>query len=191
MLELFSPLSSSPCQTSIPILLCSCPVVHLVLLQFLNLLICQVIVAKLKIHAPKGLGNSDAVDFESMWTVLSSSLREIHTKNASMLSFEELYRNAYKLVLKKKGEPLYLRVQAFEEDWLVNEIRPRILAVLSPSLLSRHGAAATTTAIERRVAGETLLRALKQAWEDHNLCMNMTADVLMYMVSIPKFLCKG
>lgn len=134
----------------------------------------------------KGLGNSDAVDFESMWTVLSSSLREIHTKNASMLSFEELYRNAYKLVLKKKGEPLYLRVQAFEEDWLVNEIRPRILAVLSPTLLSRHGTADTTTAIEKRVAGETLLRALKQAWEDHNLCMNMTADVLMYMVSTPK-----
>lgn len=151
-----------------------------------NLFICHAIVTKVKIYAPKGLGNSDAVDFESMWTVLSSSLREIHTKNASMLSFEELYRNAYKLVLKKKGESLYLRVQAFEEDWLVNEIRPRILAVISPSLLSRHGAADTTTAIEKRVAGETLLRALKQAWEDHNLCMNMTTDVLMYMVSIPK-----
>lgn len=148
-----------------------------------SLLIYKATVTKMKIHTPKGLGNSDAVDFDSMWTVLSSSLREIHTKNASMLSFEELYRNAYKLVLKKKGETLYLRVQAFEEDWLVNEIRPRILAVLSPSILSRHGATDTTTAIEKRLAGETLLRALKQAWEDHNLCMNMTADVLMYMVS--------
>lgn len=181
MLELFSPLFSSTFQISIPILLCSCPGLYLA-----HNLICLTIVTKLKIPAPKGLGNSDAVDFESMWTVLSSSLREIHTKNASMLSFEELYRNAYKLVLKKKGEPLYLRVQAFEEDWLINEIRPRILGMLSPSLLSRHGAADTTTAIEKRVAGETLLRALKQAWEDHNLCMNMTADVLMYMVSIPK-----
>jgi cullin 3 len=37
-----------------------------------------------------------------MWAELSASLREIHTKNASKLSFEELYRNAYKLVLKKK-----------------------------------------------------------------------------------------
>lgn len=118
-----------------------------------------------------------------MWEVLASSLREIHTKNASRLSFEELYRNAYKLVLKKKGESLYFKVKEFEEDWLGNEIRPRVLGELSPSLLIRHiGATAAATANERRVAGEKLLRALKQAWEDHNLCMNMTTDVLMYMV---------
>ena len=59
---------------------------------------------KAKIIRWQGLGNSDAVDFDSMWDVLASSLREIHTKNASKLSFEELYRNAYKLVLKKRGE---------------------------------------------------------------------------------------
>lgn len=143
--------------------------------------------AEAKICISKGLGNNDAVDFDSMWAVLSSSLREIHTKNASILSFEELYRNAYKLVLKKKGEPLYIRVKAFEEDWLANEIRPRILAALSASLLTRHGTTDTTSATEKRAAGEVLLRALKQAWEDHNLCMNMTADVLMYMVSAPKW----
>ncbi|MCJ1228743.1 Cullin-3, partial [Toensbergia leucococca] len=130
----------------------------------------------------KALGNNEAIDFDSQWAVLSSSLREIHTKNASKLSFEELYRNAYKLVLKKKGETLYNCVKDFEESWLANEIRPRILKVLSTSLLvGSIGATAITTVNEKRVAGEKLLKALKQAWEDHNLCMNMTTDVLMYM----------
>lgn len=138
---------------------------------------------KAKIIHPQGLGTSDAVDFDSMWDVLASSLREIHTKNASKLSFEELYRNAYKLVLKKRGETLYIRVKEFEAEWLANEVQPRIIEELSQTLLlATSGTQMIATANEKRVAGEKLLRALKQAWEDHNLCMNMTTDVLMYMV---------
>ena len=130
------------------------------------------------------IGQSDAIDFDTSWDVLASSLREIHTKNASKLSFEELYRNAYKLVLKKKGETLYLRVKEFEEQWLADEVQPRIISVLSPTLLlPSAGSSAIATANEKRAAGDKLLQALKQAWEDHNLCMNMTTDVLMYMVS--------
>lgn len=133
---------------------------------------------------PQGLGSSEAIDFDTMWEILSSSLREIHTKNASKLSFEELYRNAYKLVLKKKGEPLYFKVKEFEESWLANEVYPRIINDLSPGLFIDYTkATAAAVTIEKRLAGEKLLRSLKLAWEDHNLCMNMTTDVLMYMVS--------
>lgn len=132
----------------------------------------------------QGLGNNDAVEFDSIWNVLASSLREIHSKNASKLSFEELYRNAYTLVLKKKGDVLYERVKEFEENWLASEIQPRIMAVLSPTLLAAGSRTSTAiTANEKRVDGEKLLMALKEAWEDHNLCMNMTTDVLMYLVS--------
>ena len=131
----------------------------------------------------KGLTNNDDLDFDSTWGVLSSSLREIHTKNASNLSFEQLYRNAYKLVLKKKGDALYDKVKAFERDWLLYEVQPQILVVLSACLFaSGSGSSATTNTNEQRIAGEKLMKALKQAWEDHNLCMNMTTDVLMYMV---------
>ena len=78
-------------------------------------------------------------------------------------------------------------MKTFEEDWLLNKIRPQILAVLSPSLLfANAGSSVTTNANEKRVAGERLMRALKQAWEDHNLSMNMTTDVLMYMVCTPE-----
>ena len=139
--------------------------------------------ANCKLLAFKGLTNNDAVDFDSLWAVLSSSLREIHTRNASKLSFEELYRTAYKLVLKKKGELLYIKVKEFEQDWLSDEIRPRIFGTISSSLLlGTISTTAITTTNEKRVAGERLMKALKEAWEDHNLCMNMTTDVLMYMV---------
>lgn len=131
----------------------------------------------------KGLGSHEAVDFDEIWGVLASSLREIHTKNASNLSFEQQYRFAYKLVLKKRGDDLYEKVKDLEADWLVTQTRPRILAEVTPTLLFRHGkATAMPITNEIRVVGEKFLRVLKETWEDHNLCMNMTTDVLMYMV---------
>lgn len=133
----------------------------------------------------QGLASKDDnVDFETIWAILSSSLREIHTKNASKLSFEELYRNAYKLVLKKKGEELYGRVRTLEEDWLNHEVRERINALVAPSLVfSGAVAGGGTTTNEKRAAGERFLAGLREAWEDHQLCMSMITDVLMYMVS--------
>jgi hypothetical protein len=41
------------------------------------------------------------------WNALKHAISEIHHQNASALSFEELYRNAYNLVLHKHGELLY------------------------------------------------------------------------------------
>jgi cullin 3 len=136
-----------------------------------------------KLVPVQGVGNAEAIDFEANWQKLAVSLRKIHTKEASVLSFEELYRNAYKLVLKKKGETLYYKVKEFEENWLAGEVQPRILEVLSPSLMfAATGAQTVITVNEKKAAGDKLLGALKEAWEDHNLCMNMTTDVLMYMV---------
>lgn len=131
----------------------------------------------------KGIIVNDGHEFEETWDILASSLREIHTKNASKLSFEQLYRNAYKLVLRKKGEHLYNNVHKLEQDWLQNNVRPTILSVLPPSLLVDYATlVAGENANELRIAGEKLMRALRSAWEDHILCMGMTTDVLMYMV---------
>ena len=133
----------------------------------------------------QGLGNSEAIDFESMWAVLGASLREIHSRNASGLSFEELYRNAYRLVLKKHGETLYQRVKDFEHDWLINHVRPRVLQDLNAkTLIAGSITSSITSTNEKRAAGEKFLAALKSAWEDHHLCMGMTSDVLMYMVRL-------
>jgi len=41
------------------------------------------------------------------WQALANAIDEIYNRNASQLSFEELYRNAYNLVLHKHGTLLY------------------------------------------------------------------------------------
>jgi len=134
----------------------------------------------------KGLVSADNdVDFEETWTTISDSLREMHTKNASKLSFETIYRLAYRVVLKKKGDAFYKRIQQFERDWLGGEVRAGLQTLLVPSLvgdIQAAGGAANSTINEKRTAGERLLRGLKEAWEDHQLVMNMATDVFMYLV---------
>ena len=132
----------------------------------------------------KGLNGAD-VDFETTWQVLERAFKEIHTKNASVLSFEELYRNAYKIGLKKKGEELYIKVAQFEAKWISENVRAKIVKQLTaPLLLLAEGSGSSlATSAERRVAGENFLRVLKESWEDHQVCMGMLTDVLMYMVS--------
>lgn len=129
----------------------------------------------------KGL-HGDEVDFEKTWATIEAAFREIHTKNASKLSYEELYRHAYRIVLKKKGEQLYNKVHDFERGWLASEVRASIQQLLSPNLLADAQGAGSTSPTERRVAGEKFLKGLKQSWGDHQVCMSMLADVLMYMV---------
>ena len=132
----------------------------------------------------KGLNGAD-VDFETTWKVLETAFNEIHTKNASKLSFEELYRNAYKIVLRKKGEELYSRVAQFVSNWLGGNVRLNLVKQLTLPLITLADPTERpqSTSAERQAAGESFLRALKQAWEDHQVCMGMLTDVLMYMVS--------
>jgi hypothetical protein len=99
------------------------------------------------------------------------------------LSYEELYRFAYRIVLKKRGEELYQRVKSFEYDWLSTTVRDKIHHALPASLLAKpDGGRSGTSMNERRTAGERFLKTVKDAWQDHQLCMAMLADVLMYMV---------
>ena len=140
------------------------------------------------VRFPKSLDANENVNFEDSWASLASSLEEIHTRNASKLSFEQLYRNAYRLVLKKKGDALYQKVKAFERDWLTQHILPKVVEKVSiPVLIQESTNGVKPTAIEVREAGNTLLNALKEAWRDHNTCMNMITDILMYMVSETPF----
>jgi cullin 3 len=128
--------------------------------------------------------HGDEVDFENTWATIEAAFREIHTKNASVLSYEELYRHAYRIVLKKKGENLYNKVHEFERNWLSSEVRASLQQLLSPNLLVNSQSVSGTTANERRVAGEKFLKGLRQEWGDHQVCTSMLADVLMYMVSL-------
>ncbi|KAL6403520.1 hypothetical protein AUP68_12874 [Ilyonectria robusta] len=133
-----------------------------------------------RIVRPNGPG--EGADFEACWNMLREALRDIHNKNCSRLSFEELYRAAYKIVLKKKGEVLYDRVKEFEEQWFAEHVIPKIEILVTKSLINIGVDRTSATSVnERRQTGEKFLKGLRDTWEDHNMSMNMTADILMYL----------
>lgn len=58
-------------------------------------------------RAPANAGCRDPNYAQNTWKLLKGAILEIHRQNASGLSFEELYRNAYNMVLHKYGDLLY------------------------------------------------------------------------------------
>lgn len=96
---------------------------------------------------------------ETIWSSLKNAIQEIQKKNNSGLSFEELYRNAYTMVLHKHGNRLYIGLKEVVTDHLVRKIRTDILESLHNNFLPK----------------------LNQAWCDHQTSMIMIRDILMYM----------
>ncbi|KAB8234949.1 Cullin-3 [Aspergillus alliaceus] len=139
--------------------------------------------ARQKIRAPRrGLNTNKTDDFETNWDGLSTALKKIHTKDASSLSFEQLYRNAYNMVLAMRGEELYERVKRLEKEWLATEVQKWVTSAISSMLLqSKDQVEIQDQENERRDTGEKFLSVLREAWEDHQICMGMITDVLMYM----------
>jgi len=94
-----------------------------------------------------------------IWSGLRTAIAEIHNQDASLLSFEELYRNAYNLVLHKHGGVLYDGVQEAVGQHL-------------------EGVASRVSGVSE---GE-LLGAVSGVWSDHQLKMVMVRDsICMYM----------
>lgn len=92
------------------------------------------------------------------WQTLHEAIREIHRQNASGLSFEELYRNAYNMVLHKFGDKLY--------NGLSDTITRHLQAVAGQVADSND---------------ELFLPELKDKWDKHKLSSIMIRDILMYM----------
>lgn len=90
---------------------------------------------------------------------LKSAIQEIQKKNNGGLSFEELYRNAYTLVLHKKGDILYEGVKQVIKDHLEGKIRVDVLNSLN----------------------NQFLQVLNTVWNEHQTSMMMIRDILMYM----------
>ncbi|KAK2419899.1 cullin-3A [Trifolium repens] len=95
---------------------------------------------------------------EKTWKILEHAIHEIYNHNASGLSFEELYRNAYNMVLQKFGEKLY--------SGLVTTMTSH-LRQISQSIESAQG--------------EIFLEELNRKWVEHNKALLMIRDILMYM----------
>ncbi|KAF5741594.1 cullin-3A [Tripterygium wilfordii] len=95
---------------------------------------------------------------DKTWKILEHAIHEIYNHNASGLSFEELYRNAYNMVLHKYGEKLY--------SGLVTTMTSH-LREISKSI--------------EAAQGDSFLEELNRKWNDHNKALQMIRDILMYM----------
>nr|XP_054770803.1 cullin-3-like [Lytechinus pictus] len=103
--------------------------------------------------------NMDEKYVSSIWNLLKNAIQEIQRKNNSGLSFEELYRNAYTMVLHKHGERLYTGLRDVVTEHLVEKVRVEVLKALN----------------------NNFLQTLNGAWNDHQTAMIMIRDILMYM----------
>ena len=115
--------------------------------------------------------------FDDSWAVLSTAFTQIHNKNASELSFEVLYRNAYTVVLHKDGEKLYNAAKQVVAAHLKTVAAGEIYTAYQ-ELVNAPG----TRDYDKQDAGVRCLKVVRDAWEDHTLCMRMIRDVLMYLV---------
>ncbi|KAJ2786326.1 hypothetical protein GGI15_001609 [Coemansia interrupta] len=110
------------------------------------------------------------VDPEKQFEKISQAIEEIYKHNASQLSFEELYRTAYGLVLSKNGPMLYSGVKQVLEshlkDRMYQDIYPHIDAA---------GGRPTSGACE------ALLASVRLLWSEHVTAMLVIKDVLMYV----------
>lgn len=128
------------------------------------------------------LGSAGTGNFEEYWDILRNALSDIHTKNASKLAFEALYRAGYKIVILKQTDRLYDEVKAFEEQWFKQQVMPHMRALITSNLVAISGIGVLgATTDERRTTGEKFLRGLKNAYGDHHTSMSLITDVLMYM----------
>ncbi|KAM0936812.1 putative cullin protein, neddylation [Dioscorea sansibarensis] len=111
-----------------------------------------------KIEAFKHRVEVDPKYADKTWRVLEHAIHEIYNHNASGLSFEELYRNAYNMVLHKYGEKLYLGL------------------VTTMTLHLKEMCKSVESA-----QGGLFLEELNRRWGDHNKALQMIRDILMYM----------
>ncbi|KAG2185317.1 hypothetical protein INT44_002107 [Umbelopsis vinacea] len=111
--------------------------------------------------------------FDKSFELLAQAIHEIHRKNASNLSYEELYRNAYIMVLQKRADTLYNGVKEVISDHLELVAETEVIPAFVKTT--------DTNARMSADAGTSFLMTLKRVWNDHTTSMIMIRDILMYM----------
>ncbi|KAK6197882.1 Cullin [Scheffersomyces amazonensis] len=99
------------------------------------------------------------VDFEKSWSILSNAIVQIQNKSVSNLSYEQLYRKAYILVLRKYGGKLY----------------ENVATIITLHLLKRRDYLLTI------YNEEEFMKATLVEWNEHLQSMKFISDVLMYL----------
>eukprot|EP00004_Rigifila_ramosa_P003165 TRINITY_DN1332_c0_g1_i6.p1 TRINITY_DN1332_c0_g1~~TRINITY_DN1332_c0_g1_i6.p1 ORF type:complete len:739 (+),score=176.85 TRINITY_DN1332_c0_g1_i6:553-2769(+) len=95
---------------------------------------------------------------EKAWDLIRTAIEKIYSKQSHHLSFEELYRNAYYIVLHKQGPFLYSSVKQ-----LVDLHLKEIASTVS------------------KVPDADFLQHVVQEWHDHRASQMKIRDILMYL----------
>ena len=90
---------------------------------------------------------------------MRAAILQIYNKNASSLSFEELYRAAYTLVLNKNGSRLYAGIQDLIASHLDSSI-PKLVIIDD---------------------GSEFMRMFLSEWDEHMKVLGLICDIVMYM----------
>lgn len=104
------------------------------------------------------LTRASVLQVQRNWDMLSNAIEQIFSENAGHLSFEELYRTGYNMVLHKHGDALYSNIE-------------ELLKSRSEKIC---------TLVEKET-DQTFLSKLKTHWLDHKRSLRMIRDILMYM----------
>ncbi len=113
---------------------------------------------KITIRSLPKAQKQDAAWAQKTWGVLKNALTEIYHKNASALSFEELYRSSYNLVMYKFADLLYRNITETVKGHLEEVAKPVEVA-----------------------HDDVFLEVLNSTWNDHRMSMNCVRDILLYM----------
>ncbi|KAL1804339.1 hypothetical protein ACET3Z_032986 [Daucus carota] len=100
----------------------------------------------------------DAKYAEKIWKKLEHAINEIYNYNAFRLSYEELYRDAYEMVLHNFGEMLYTGVESTMTDHLKE---------ISKGL--------------EEAKDDLFLEEVHRNWVDHKKALQKIHDILSYM----------
>ncbi|KAF9439024.1 Cullin-3 [Entomortierella beljakovae] len=119
-----------------------------------------------KIRPPRK-SNSES-QFEVLWSTLAKAITTIHEQKAYTLSYEEVFRCGYNLVLHKYGEQLYHGVKDLIENFLESEAEKRIVPVLGIAEASPS-------------EGVQVLKAIQKLWKHHVTCLLMISEILVHM----------
>lgn len=111
-------------------------------------------------------------EYEEGFEILSNAITVIFQKQARELSYELLYRTAYKLTIRQFGERLYHDVAKVIADYLEATAEQAIV----PAFINT--SVETSTADE----GAAFLKTVKKVWDDFKAAIDLILQVLYYLV---------
>lgn len=116
-------------------------------------------------------------EFDKSWSLLSEAFHAIYEQNAGNYTFEELYRNAYQIVLNKNADKLHAGFRAIVSDNL-EKVNRQELDVAHSAIAKAEQSDSTIAIAEARLS---FLREMHSVWSFHVTCLGMMSDVLRYM----------